>query len=91
MHEFGNKSSKYLAYLVGTRSDSEDISAIKDETGKIVHYIKDINRSFQVSYESLYKSETVPQSEALMQNFLSAINLPQASQTQKDLLNSLIA
>lgn len=87
MYEFGNKPSKYLANVVRARSAPQAIPIIKDRAGNRVHDIKDISDSFLKFYEQLYTSEIDSHSEALMHQFLSSVNRPQASEAQTELLN----
>lgn len=90
MNGFGNKSSKYLANLVKAKAESQAIPVIKDRSGKKVYDNKNINNSFSEFYECLYNSESGSNLETLMNTFSSPINLPRASDTQKELLNKPI-
>lgn len=46
LYEFGNKPSKYLAYFVKKRADSQDISSVKDSSGHVKMDSNGINRVF---------------------------------------------
>lgn len=85
--EFGNKSNKYLANLVKARAGPQAIPLIKDNFGNKIYKDRDINNLFLEFYHRLYKSESDCDSMGLMDKCFSVIKLPQASDTQKELLN----
>ena len=87
MYEFGNKPSKYLANLTKAKPNSQAIPVIKDTCGKRIHNNKDINNSFVEFYKNVYNSQSDCHSNSLAHDFLSAINLPQISDAQREMLN----
>lgn len=81
--EHGDKVGKYLAYLTKKKSDSQTISSIADDNGKLFFDSVTINNTFRTFYEKLYKSETHSDASKLMEEFFSSLELPSLSEDHK--------
>lgn len=57
LYEHGNKPSRYLASLVKGRSDSQNISSVKDTSGQVKMDSNGINKVFTEFYKKLSTSE----------------------------------
>uniref|UniRef100_W5NNG6 Endonuclease/exonuclease/phosphatase domain-containing protein n=1 Tax=Lepisosteus oculatus TaxID=7918 RepID=W5NNG6_LEPOC len=90
LFEKGNKANHLLARLARMAPSTNFISAIKDENGQRKLENKKINGIFKMFFEKLYSSET---DKKLLQvsTFFKGIDIPQVSDTQKELLNKPIS
>lgn len=90
LYEFANKPRKYLASLVKGRSDSQNISSVKDVSGQVKIDSNGINKVYPEFYEKFYTSEQPAGVSRLMEGFFSNLNLPKPNDQQKTVLNGPI-
>lgn len=70
-YEFGNKTSKLLAWQLKKEDTEKYIQCIKSDDGQYLEGSKDINLEFKKYYETLYKTVV-----------RAALPLPRSSQLQ---------
>lgn len=87
LYEFGNNPSKCLVSLVKGRSDSQNISSVKDASGQVKMDSNGISKGFTEFYEKLYMSEQPAGVSRLLERFYSHLNLPKPKGQQKTVLN----
>lgn len=82
LYEHGDKPGKYLAYLTNKKSDSQNITSIKDVNGKQFFDNTSINDIFRNFYEDLYKSRIQTNAADILDVFFASLNLPKLSEDQ---------
>ena len=87
--ENGEKASKLLARQLIQQEASFVIPGIRDEQGKVVTKVQDINLTFQKFYTKLYSS-VIKINERRVEDFLSQLDLPQLSSQQAEDIDSPI-
>lgn len=85
-YEFGNKSSRLLAYQLRRDHADRTIKCIRNSSGQLKYDMQSIKSSFHGFYTQLYTSENP--SETDINVFLENISLPSLSGADREKLNS---
>ena len=89
-YEFGEKTSKLLAWQIKKQESDKYIQEIQTEEEELTNNPTDINSRFKKFYETLYQSDlNLNNTEA--KNFLQKLNMPKLNAEKKKLLDTDIA
>lgn len=88
-YEFGNKTSKLLAWQLKQQDTEKIIQCIQTDDGQNLEGSKDINSEFKKYYEKLYQTEEVTNME--IQKFINNFSIPKLSKADRTLLDAEIS
>lgn len=88
-YEFGNKTSKLLAWQLKQEDTGKYIQCIKTDDDQYLEDSKDINLEFKKYYETLYKTEQSTETE--IKDFLNKLAIPKLTVTDRNLLDEAIS
>jgi len=89
-YEFGNKTSKLLAWQIKKETSDKFIHSILTEDGRLLDNSPSINAEFKQFYENLYKTEQDADNIGA-KRFMDGITLPKLQDEDRDLLDADIS
>ena len=89
-YEFGNKTSKLLAWQIKKEEASKVIHSISTDDGRSLLEPQEINKEFKTFYSTLYTSDHDTQNY-MATRFLGSITLPKLDADDKNILDSDIS